>query len=52
MNKHPCYSIGIENGALIILTLCPWTKNVEVNCKLIAKKHKIIGFNSVVDTDD
>ncbi len=31
MNKHPYYSIYIENGARIILTPCPGTKSVELN---------------------
>lgn len=34
MNKHPYYSIDIENGARIILTPCPGTKNVGLKVSM------------------
>jgi protein-tyrosine phosphatase len=34
MNKHPYYSIDIENGARIILTPCPGTQGVELETSI------------------
>ncbi|MEH6385851.1 MAG: tyrosine-protein phosphatase [Colwellia sp.] len=34
MNKHPYYSIDIENGARIILTPCPGTQGVELEVSI------------------
>jgi len=34
MNKHPYYTINIENGARIIFTPCPGTKNVRLEASI------------------
>ncbi|MFT7006978.1 MAG: protein-tyrosine phosphatase [Colwellia sp.] len=34
MNKHPYYSIDIENGARIVLTPCPGTQGLELEASI------------------
>ena len=42
MNKHPYYSIDIENGARILLTPCPGTQGVELETPIKTLKQEAI----------